>query len=73
MVITFHSLEDRIVKRAFKEMSQSCICPKDLPQCVCGIEPKLKVITRKPVTPKEEELKNNPRARSSKLRTAERL
>ena len=73
VVITFHSLEDRIVKRAFKEMSQSCICPKDLPQCVCGIEPKLKVITRKPVTPKEEELKNNPRARSSKLRTAERL
>ncbi|NMA65660.1 MAG: 16S rRNA (cytosine(1402)-N(4))-methyltransferase RsmH [Clostridiaceae bacterium] len=72
-VITFHSLEDRIVKRSFKEMSQNCICPKDLPQCVCGIKPKVKIITRKPVIPTDEELKENPRSRSSKLRVAEKL
>jgi len=72
-IITFHSLEDRIVKKAFREMSEGCICPKDLPKCVCGIEPKLKIITRKPVTPKEEEIEANPRSRSAKLRVAERL
>jgi 16S rRNA (cytosine1402-N4)-methyltransferase len=72
-IITFHSLEDRIVKKAFQQQSQGCICPKDLPQCVCGVEPKLKVITRKPITPSEEELTQNPRARSAKLRVAEKL
>ncbi|NLU53748.1 MAG: 16S rRNA (cytosine(1402)-N(4))-methyltransferase RsmH [Clostridiaceae bacterium] len=73
VIITFHSLEDRIVKKAFQKLAQSCICPKDLPQCVCGIKPKLKIITRKPVTPSEEELEENPRARSAKLRVAEKL
>lgn len=73
VIITFHSLEDRIVKSAFKELAQGCICPKDLPQCVCGVKPKVKIITRKPVTPSEDELQKNPRARSSKLRVAEKL
>lgn len=73
VIITFHSLEDRIVKKAYQRMSQGCICPKDLPQCVCGIKPKLKIITKKPVTPSDEELETNPRARSAKLRVAEKL
>ncbi len=72
-IITFHSLEDRIVKRAFQQLSRGCICPKDLPQCVCGIKPKLKIITRKPVQPSGNELDQNPRARSAKLRIAEKL
>ena len=72
-VITFHSLEDRIVKKAFQQQERGCICPKDLPQCVCGIRPKLRIITRKPVTPSENELEQNPRARSAKLRVAEKL
>ena len=72
-IITFHSLEDRIVKKAFNEQASGCICPKDFPKCVCGIKPKLKVITRKPVTSSEDELVDNPRARSAKLRVAEKL
>lgn len=72
-VITFHSLEDRIVKKAFQEQAQGCICPRDFPQCVCGIRPKMKIITRKPVTPSAGELDENPRARSAKLRVAEKL
>lgn len=73
VIITFHSLEDRIVKKAFKEQAQGCICPRDFPQCVCGVKPRLKVITRKPITPSERELDINPRARSAKLRVAEKL
>ncbi len=73
VIITFHSLEDRIVKNAFKQLAEGCICPKDLPQCVCGIKPKLKIITRKPVTPSDTEILDNPRARSSKLRVAEKI
>lgn len=72
-IITFHSLEDRIVKQSFRELAKGCICPRDFPQCVCGIKPKLKIITRKPVTPSDPELEINPRARSAKLRVAQRI
>jgi 16S rRNA (cytosine1402-N4)-methyltransferase len=73
VIITFHSLEDRIVKKAFQEQAQGCICPRDFPKCVCGIKPELRIITRKPVTPSDSELNENPRARSAKLRAAEKL
>ncbi len=72
-VISFHSLEDRIVKNAFRAGEKGCTCPPDLPVCACGGKPKLKVVTRKPVTPADTEIGNNPRARSAKLRTAERV
>ncbi|GAU78685.1 16S rRNA (cytosine(1402)-N(4))-methyltransferase RsmH [Fusibacter sp. 3D3] len=70
-IITFHSLEDRIVKTTFKRLSEGCICPKELPVCVCKNEPKVKIITKKPILPSEEEVENNPRARSAKLRVAQ--
>ncbi|HPO55132.1 MAG TPA: 16S rRNA (cytosine(1402)-N(4))-methyltransferase RsmH [Ignavibacteriaceae bacterium] len=73
VILTYHSLEDRIVKDIFKEESSSCVCPKDFPVCICGKEKKLEILTRKPVLPSAEELKNNPRARSAKLRAAERV
>lgn len=73
VIITFHSLEDRIVKKAFQRLAQGCVCPKELPQCVCGIKPKIRIITRKPVTASDHELAMNPRARSAKLRVAEKL
>lgn len=73
VILTYHSLEDRIVKDIFKEESSSCVCPKDFPVCICGKEKKLEILTRKPVLPSTEELKNNPRARSAKLRAAERV
>ena len=72
-IITFHSLEDRIVKQTFSELAQGCTCPKNFPICVCGRRPEVKVITRKPILPDAEELEINPRARSAKLRVAERL
>jgi 16S rRNA (cytosine1402-N4)-methyltransferase len=72
-VITFHSLEDRIVKQTFADMASGCTCPKGLPVCVCGKVPQVKVISRKPILPDEEELENNPRSRSAKLRVAEKL
>ena len=72
-VITFHSLEDRIVKQTFADMASGCTCPKGLPVCVCGKKPAVKVISRKPILPDEEELENNPRSRSAKLRVAEKL
>ncbi len=71
-VITFHSLEDRIVKKTMQELARGCTCPPDFPVCVCGNKPKLRLVTRKPVTPGAEELQDNPRARSAKLRVAER-
>lgn len=71
-VITFHSLEDRIVKNTFQTAAAGCICPKEYPVCVCGKTPTVRVITRKPVLPGEEELTENPRARSAKLRIAEK-
>ncbi len=72
-VISFHSLEDRIVKNAYRSWVKGCICPPDLPLCACGRKAKLKVLTRRPVMPSEEETMVNPRARSAKLRTAERI
>lgn len=71
-IITFHSLEDRIVKSAFKTAENPCICPSDFPVCVCGRKPLGKVITRKPILPSEEELEVNSRSKSAKLRVFER-
>ncbi len=71
-VITFHSLEDRIVKSAFRTNENPCTCPPDFPVCVCGKKSKGKVVTRKPILPTEEELAQNPRAASAKLRVFER-
>lgn len=72
-IITFHSLEDRIVKQAFKQLEAPCTCPKSLPMCVCGKKPQVKVITRKPILPSEEEIEQNPRSRSAKLRIIEKI
>lgn len=72
-VITFHSLEDRIVKNKFKEMSKKCICPPDFPVCVCNHEKKVKLISKKPILPSKEELKVNSRSHSAKLRVCERV
>ena len=71
-VITFHSLEDRIVKQTMRELATGCICPPEFPVCVCGRKPKLKLVTRKPIVSGAAELEENPRARSAKLRVAER-
>lgn len=73
VIISFHSLEDRIVKESFRRLARGCICPNDFPKCVCGNLPKLKIITKNPITPSPEEISKNPRARSAKLRSAERL
>ena len=72
-VITFHSLEDRIVKQAMAEAAKGCTCPPEFPVCVCGKKPQVKLITRKPIVSGEEELERNPRARSAKLRVCEKL
>ncbi|HHV15751.1 MAG TPA: 16S rRNA (cytosine(1402)-N(4))-methyltransferase RsmH [Gelria sp.] len=72
-VITFHSLEDRIVKKFMQEQARDCICPPDFPVCICGHKARLKILTRKPVLPGENECNQNPRARSAKLRVAERI
>lgn len=72
-VITFHSLEDRIVKQAFASLAKGCTCPPDFPVCVCGGKPKIKVITRKPILPPDAELAENSRSKSAKLRICERL
>jgi len=72
-IITFHSLEDRIVKTTFASLMQGCTCPKDFPVCVCGNKPSVKSITRKPIVPTETEIEENPRARSSKLRAIEKI
>ena len=72
-VITFHSLEDRIVKQAMAEAAKGCTCPPEFPVCVCGKKPRVKLITRKPIVSGEEELERNPRARSAKLRICEKL
>ncbi len=72
-VITFHSLEDRLVKTVFSDLSKGCECPKDFPVCVCGKQPIVKVITRKPVLAGTKELENNNRAHSAKLRVIEKL
>lgn len=72
-IITFHSLEDRIVKHAFKDLEDPCTCSKALPVCVCGKKPEVKVITRKPILPSDEEVEANPRSRSAKLRIVEKI
>lgn len=72
-IITFHSLEDRIVKQAFAKLATGCTCPKSLPICVCGNSPKVKIITKKPILPSEQELAENPRSHSAKLRVIEKL
>ena len=72
-IITFHSLEDRIVKLKFKELATSCTCPKEFPICVCGGKAKVKIISRKAIEPSKEEVLENPRSRSAKLRVIEKL
>lgn len=72
-VITFHSLEDRIIKNVFKELENPCTCPRDLPVCVCGKKPSVRIITKKPIIPGADELETNVRARSAKLRVAEKI
>lgn len=72
-VITFHSLEDRIVKNTFRELAHPCTCPPEMPVCVCGKKPTVKLITRKPITASAEELAENPRSRSASLRVLEKL
>ncbi len=67
-IITFHSLEDRIVKQAFRKAENPCTCPPDFPVCVCGNIPKGKVVSKKPVIPGEQEMEQNPRSKSAKLR-----
>ena len=72
-VITFHSLEDRIVKQTFADMASGCTCPRTLPVCVCGKKPLVKLVSRKPILPSDIEVEENPRSRSAKLRVAERI
>jgi 16S rRNA (cytosine1402-N4)-methyltransferase len=72
-IITFHSLEDRIVKNKFKDLANPCKCPKDLPMCVCGKVPTVKIISKKPIEPSLDEVEENPRSRSAKLRIAEKI
>ena len=72
-IISFHSLEDRIVKQAYKSLLGGCTCPKDFPICVCGRKPIIKEVTKKPILPSDEELEMNPRSRSAKLRVGEKL
>jgi 16S rRNA (cytosine1402-N4)-methyltransferase len=73
VVISYHSLEDRIVKRAFSERAQGCTCPPDFPVCQCGITPSIRLLTRKPLRPSDEEVASNPRARSARVRAAEKI
>ena len=72
-IITFHSLEDRIVKQAFASLAAGCTCPKDFPICVCNNKPKIKIVNKKPIVPSKDELEENPRSRSAKLRVAEKI
>ena len=72
-MISFHSLEDRIVKSAIAAREKGCTCPREFPVCVCGFKQTLKTIARKPIVPGKVELEENPRARSAKLRVAERV
>ena len=72
-IITFHSLEDRIVKQGMADAAKGCTCPPNFPVCVCGKKPKVKIISRKPITSTDEELERNPRARSAKLRVCEKI
>ncbi|MDQ3064620.1 MAG: 16S rRNA (cytosine(1402)-N(4))-methyltransferase RsmH [Acidobacteriota bacterium] len=73
VLITFHSLEDRIVKHTFQKLAGKCFCPPRLPQCVCGASKEIEILTRKPIVPSESEIEENPRARSAKLRACLKL
>lgn len=73
LVISYHSLEDRVVKEVFADHARTCTCPPGLPVCACGADPALRIVTRKPVLPTAEEIERNPRARSAKLRVAEKI
>lgn len=73
VIISFHSLEDRIVKHIFREYAEGCTCPRQLPLCVCGKQPRVKILTGRPVTATQQETDGNPRARSAKLRAVEKL
>lgn len=73
VIITFHSLEDRIVKQTFQSLASGCTCPKDFPVCVCGNKPKIKILTKKPILPSDAELAVNSRSKSAKLRVAEKI
>jgi len=72
-VISFHSLEDRIIKDLYRDLSRGCVCPRTFPVCICRRTPVLRPVTRKPMIPTEEEIQRNPRSRSAKLRVAEKL
>lgn len=72
-IITFHSLEDRIVKQSYVKLAEGCTCPPRIPVCVCGNKPKVKIISKKPILPTDTEIEQNPRSRSAKLRVAEKL
>lgn len=72
-IITFHSLEDRVIKRTFEDMAGKCTCPKDFPKCICGYKSYGKIITKKPILPNKEEMENNTRSKSAKLRVFERV
>jgi 16S rRNA (cytosine1402-N4)-methyltransferase len=72
-VISFHSLEDRVVKQSFRRMASDCVCPPGIPECRCGQRRSLRLLTKKPITPSEDEVSRNPRARSAKLRLAARV
>jgi len=72
-VISYHSLEDRLVKRFIKDKAEPCLCPPDLPECRCGRRPELVEMTRKPLRPSDEELQRNPRSRSARLRVAKKI
>ena len=73
VIISFHSLEDRLVKTAYADWAKGCTCPPDFPVCVCGKTPRVKLIGKRPIVADEEELNDNPRARSAKLRVAEKV
>lgn len=72
-VISYHSLEDRIVKNTYRDLSRACTCPTAYPQCICGASQQLKIVTKRPVYPTKKEIQDNPRARSAKLRVAEKI
>jgi 16S rRNA (cytosine1402-N4)-methyltransferase len=72
-VVSYHSLEERIVKQTFNELARTCTCPKDFPVCVCEASPTLRLISKKPIVPQTNEIERNPRARSAKLRIAEKV
>jgi 16S rRNA (cytosine1402-N4)-methyltransferase len=72
-VISYHSLEDRVVKEVFRKLAQGCICPPGLPYCRCGQKPTLKLVNKKAIRPTQEEIEENPRARSARLRIGEKI